>query len=101
MSYIAGNWNAICDVCGFKFKASEMRKRWDGLMTCAHDFEQDHPQKYLRVKEDKTSVPWVRTRPADVFVAVCFLDDQSAYADMGSADCAKANYTPLPYRNLI
>ena len=89
--YKKGQWNAICDACGFEFKSSELQKRWDGLMVCSKDFEHDHPQKYLRVREDSSSVPWVRNEPADTFKHVCYLWETSAYADLASADCAKAD----------
>jgi hypothetical protein len=95
--YKSGQWNAICDVCGFEFKSSEMRKRWDGLMVCDADFEHDHPQKYLRVREDTISVPWVRSEPEDDFVNVCYIYERSAYADLASADCATADNTTYPY----
>ena len=95
MTYFkSGSWNAICDVCGFKFKADQMKKRWDGLMVCEKDFEHDHPQKYLRVQEDQTSVPWVRNRPPDIFINVCSIPSSSAYADICTADCAKADNAP-------
>lgn len=100
MTYKAGSWNAICDVCGFKFKATEMQKRWDGLMVCSKDFEHDHPQKYLKVREDNTSVPWVRTRPADLFTNVCYPWTSVGMADFGTADCARADIT-LSYETLI
>jgi hypothetical protein len=86
-TYKAGNWNAICDVCSFKFKATELKKRWDGLMVCEKDFELDHPQKYLRVREDRTSVPWVRPRPADVFVPVCTVNGSSAIPGYAIPGC--------------
>ncbi len=100
-TYKAGNWNAICDVCGFKFKATEMKKRWDGLMVCEKDYELDHPQKYLRVREDKTSVPWVRNRPPDVFVDICTPWGRSAYADLLVADCARADTIEFSYTFLF
>lgn len=59
--YKKGTWNAYCDVCGFKYKADQMKKRWDGLFVCEYDWEMDHPQKYLKVREDSQDVPWVRT----------------------------------------
>ena len=31
---VRGDWNAICDRCGFKFKASELKKTWDNLYVC-------------------------------------------------------------------
>jgi hypothetical protein len=55
-----GDWNAICDECGFKFKASELRKRWDGYMVCKDDFEERHPQDFLKGVPDKQNVPWAR-----------------------------------------
>ena len=55
-----GDWNAICDVCGFKFKASKLQKRWDGAMVCKDDFEHRHPMDFFRGRKEDTSVPWSR-----------------------------------------
>jgi hypothetical protein len=64
-----GNWNALCDSCGRKYKASSLRKRWDGLMVCEEDWEQRHPQDLLRVQREQISVPFSRPYPAtDSFV---------------------------------
>lgn len=60
-TYKPKNWNALCDVCGFKKKSSELRKRWDGMMVCADDWEPRHPQDFLRaVKETSNKLPWTR-----------------------------------------
>jgi len=84
-----GSWNGLCDVCGFKFKFTELQKRWDGLIVCHKDFEQDHPQKYIRVRESGLSVPIIRDRPEDVFVGpACSIWTSSPMADFGTADCA-------------
>ena len=64
-----GDWNAICQSCGFKYKASQLRKRWDGLMVCPEDFELRHPQDLIKHPKEDTSVPWSSPEPADVFVA--------------------------------
>jgi hypothetical protein len=85
--YAHGQWNAICDVCGFKFKSGELRRRWDGLMVCKDDYEVDHPQKHIRVKEDGLAVPWVRDEPEDTYLEVCDLWTASPLADYGTADC--------------
>ncbi len=61
-----GDHNAICDECGFKFKASELRKRWDGAMVCKIDFEVRHPQDFIRAIKDNPSVPWSRPDAAPV-----------------------------------
>ena len=89
MSYfVSGTWNVICDVCGHKFKATEMRKRWDGLLVCDKDYETDHPQKFIRVQADGQSVPDPRPRPADDFVAVCDFWSTTCRAGFGTAGCA-------------
>lgn len=61
---ILGDWNALCDSCGRKFKASSLKKRWDGLIVCSEDWEQRHPQDLLRVQREQISVPWARPYPA-------------------------------------
>lgn len=93
--YKPGSWNVHCDVCGFKFKSDQIKKRWDGLMVCGKDWEHDHPQKFLRVREDKQSVPFVREQNDDTFLTVCYLWDRSSYADLASADCAVVGNTTL------
>lgn len=92
-----GNWNAICDVCGFKFKASTMRKRWDGLMVCETDYELRHPQDFLRVRGDHPAVPWARPEAEEVFHGpACYIWDTSAFAGLGTAGCMQAGRAPLP-----
>lgn len=66
--YKPGDYNALCDVCGFKFKASQLRRRWDGYQVCATDYEERHPQDLLRSKPEKQAVPWSRPEPVDVFI---------------------------------
>lgn len=58
--YKPGDWNAICDRCGFKFKASELKLDWQGFRVCEDDFEYRHPQDFLKPKTDKIYVPWSR-----------------------------------------
>ena len=99
--YKPGRWNAICDVCGFRFKSDELKKRWDGLMTCSADWGLDHPQKFLRVREDRSSVPWVRDEPADQFKTICYLWDSSAFANLAVAGCAQAGKDSPSYLTLL
>jgi len=56
-----GSYNAICDVCGFKFKASELSKRWDGAMVDRACFETRHPQEFVRARPARK--PLKLTRP--------------------------------------
>jgi len=72
---VLGDWNAICDVCGFKYKASELKDRWDGLKVCKEDWEPRHPQDFVRTPKDDQSVAWTRSEPADSFVDVTYAVD--------------------------
>lgn len=56
----SSDWSAICDRCGFKFKASELKLDWQGFRVCEDDFEYRHPQDFLKPKTDKIFVPWAR-----------------------------------------
>jgi hypothetical protein len=66
-SYAKGDWLAICDVCGRKYKASKLQQRWDGLMCCHQDWEMRHPQDFVRGVEDRMDVPWSRDEATDTF----------------------------------
>lgn len=57
---VLGTYNALCDVCGFEYKAKDMRVRWDGAFVCSKDFEPRHPQDFLRGRVDRQSVPIAR-----------------------------------------
>lgn len=68
--YVAGDWNAICDRCGFKYKASKLKSEWTGLMVCNHCWEPRHPQTLIKVPDDDPSTPWSRPEPTDTFVGI-------------------------------
>lgn len=99
--YVSGQWNAICDRCGFKFKSSELKKDWQGLMVCEDDFETRHPQTLMKITTEKAFPEWTRPRTVDEFVHACYLWGESAYAGLGTAGCMKAGYTPLYYETLL
>jgi hypothetical protein len=65
-----GDYNAICDRCGFKFKFSQLRKEWDGLYVCtAHGcWEPRQPQDYLKGIADNMSVPISRPEAPNEFL---------------------------------
>jgi len=63
-----GTWNAVCDRCGWYFKAYELRKEWTGLMTChgsgTNDcWEPKHPQLSIQAIPDSQVVPYPRPEP--------------------------------------
>lgn len=70
--FISGEHNVTCDVCSKKIKSNLARKRWDGFIVCPDDFEQRHPQDFIRGKEDHISVPFSRPIPPLVFTSVTY-----------------------------
>ena len=84
----SGEWNALCDVCGFKFKASTLKQRWDGLMCCASDWEPRHPQEMIRPIPDQNKLPWTRPDPQDMFVGpACTPTSCQGISGYGAAGC--------------
>lgn len=66
--YKLGDHNAICYVCGFKRKASEMLRRWDGVYVCREDWEPRQPQDFVRGPTKETPPAWTQPEPPDVFL---------------------------------
>ena len=66
-----GSHNAICDICGFKFKAEQLRRTWDGYMACTVNkcWNPRQPQDYVRGVLDNQSVEISRPEAADTFTA--------------------------------
>lgn len=67
---VPGGHNAICDVCGFKFKGSELRKRWDNLMVCGADYETRHPQDFVRGIIDRQTPGYIRDQVEPVYITM-------------------------------
>ena len=88
----SGNHWVVCDVCGFDYRSSDMRKRWDGLVVCKEDFELRHPQDFVRARQDKIAAQGlVRPSPDNAFVtAVC--TTRSAVVGIAVIGCAIVGY---------
>lgn len=82
--YIKGDWNAVCDECGRRFRASQLKKRWDGLMVCSQDYEVRHPQDFVRAKADNQLVPWIKREVSDVFIGGSGVSGIAGFAISGS-----------------
>lgn len=89
-SYDKGNHKAICDRCGFLFKASQLFDTWDGLKVCKVNdcWEQRQPQDFLRGVKDDQSVAWSRSEPTDTETKIC--DSRSGISGIAQAGCAIA-----------
>lgn len=55
-----GDWKAMCDECGWDYKASQLRQDWKGLYKCPQCWERRHPQDFVRGITDDPSPPWAR-----------------------------------------
>jgi hypothetical protein len=43
--YVQGDYKRSCDVCGFDYLRSELKKRWDGAIVCVKDWHPRPPQE--------------------------------------------------------
>jgi hypothetical protein len=75
----SGDWNAICDSCGKKLKASTLRKRWDGFMVCAKDWEPRHIADFIKAPHPERALPWTRPEAPDQTIV-------PAYVSTGTQD---------------
>ena len=66
--YDRGDWAVLCDACGRKMKASDLRQRWDGLKVCNEDWEPRQPQDFVRGVADYQAPPWTRPEPPNQFI---------------------------------
>jgi len=82
--YYSGDHNAYCQVCGFRYRASELRRRWDGLLVCNDDFESKHDADMRDPHRiPKESLPsWVRNSEP---IGTQFLGLGPLQADIGRA----------------
>jgi len=85
-----GDHNAVCWQCGRKFKASQMKKHWQGYYVCQQHWEPRHPQDFVRAVADAVPPPWVQPMPADVFISTC---SPLAQAGIAVAGCARAGFS--------
>jgi hypothetical protein len=96
--YAHGENNVICDRCGNKYKASQLRKEWDNFMVCSECWEPRQPQDFVRGRADQQVPPYSRPEQEDDYTFVCTLWSVQGRADYGTADCAQAdiNTNQLP-----
>ncbi len=101
--------------CNRKYKAYEIRKRWDGMLVCDEDWEPRHPQDFVRGIPEKSNIlPFSFDNDGsytgsnlntNLVYAACTLANSVGVADIGVADCmvagTSANYTPGPADDLV
>ncbi len=68
--YELGSANFICDKCGQKWKTSQRKKEWNGLIVCERCYDPKHPVlEPLPAVIDAQPIPDSRPRPTDINVA--------------------------------
>lgn len=82
-----GGYNATCYECGMKFKASELKRHWQGYYVCPEHWEARHPQDFVRGVPDVQTPPWTQPQ-SDAFVAVCTPEGSSAEPGLMLPGCA-------------
>lgn len=96
-----GDWNAICGVCGRKYKASEMIKLPAGMTglafggsmwVCRRDYRPRQPQDFVRGIPDKMAPPWTQPWPANQFVAFCTPNGRTSIAGYSVSACWVAGF---------
>ncbi len=87
-TFKSGDHLAICDICGFKYKASELKLMWNGLRACTKNscWNPRQPQDFLRGKKDDQSVPWTRSEAADTETTIC--TTRTAIVGLAIVGCA-------------
>jgi len=70
-----GDWNAICDTCGQKYKGTELKLQWNGFYACDTCFDFRQPQDFVRGVVDDQHTPYSRPdAPASFVPAVANLE---------------------------
>lgn len=96
------SYNVLCDVCGFKYKNYQVKRRWDGLMVCSQDWEPRHPMDFFRSRNDTHSLPFTRPDNNGIDVgptytyppgtAVCTPTTMMPIVGQGTAGCATLGF---------
>jgi hypothetical protein len=68
--FVLGDSKSCCDVCGFDYKRSQLKKRWDGALVCNKDWEQRHPQDNIKIPGERNDVKDSRISPDPHFAAI-------------------------------
>ena len=67
-----GDYNAVCDGCGFKFKFSELKERWDGFLVCPQDWEPRHPRDFPQPPRVERVITRTNPEPSIVYEDVTY-----------------------------
>ena len=70
IEYKPGNPHFICDICGLKYRQSEMRMNWKHQMVCKeYCWEPRHPQISIKAVREKIVVKNSRPEPTPSYLS--------------------------------
>lgn len=95
--YQPGTWNVVCFQCGFKRKASDMRRYWQGYYVCPEHWEMRQPQDFVRAVPDVQTPPWQQNRPGYDFSYTCSPNGTSAVPGEAVPGCVAPGYLSPMY----
>lgn len=84
--YASGDYNAVCSMCGKPFKASQLKKHWQGLYRCERCWEPRQPQDFVKSPGPEAPPPWVQPWTDD-FVPSCTPFTRSAVPGSAGPGC--------------
>jgi hypothetical protein len=84
-----GDWNVTCSLCGFKRKASQVVRNWQGQYRCPEHNEPRQPQDFVRGEQDIQTVPFAQP-PIETYINFCSFNGISGIAGLATAGCAIA-----------
>lgn len=93
-----GEYKVVCQVCQAEYYASELVKRYDGLMVCKHDNDLRNPADLYGYIARPQNVPYTSPRNNDVTTSTlssCTIEGRSAYAGRAIAGCMVAGLSPV------
>ena len=94
--YDKGDYNAICDICGAKRKASELRIRWDGFLVDSRCWEPRQPQDFVRGVADTQAPKWTRPEATDTFPTSSACTTRTSIVGYAVVGCAIVGNTVNP-----
>lgn len=91
--YLAlGDYNAVCYQCGRKFKASTLKRHWQGYYVCPEHWEPRQPQDFARAVPENITPPWTQPMPADDFTSNNYYDGLTTYNTNDTVLCVGVTY---------
>jgi hypothetical protein len=96
-----GDWKYDCQRCGFTFPSGEIRKEWTGLHVCSNCWESKHPQLLIKIREETARPSFINRDSITNYVQFCDIFSSSGFADMGTADCMRADNSSPTYAFLL